>query len=52
MLFFGFRMPEKSTRKAGVEVCGRSLRPAFNWKRNTLSTQSLPVHECAIIGFA
>ena len=27
MLFFGCKMSEKSTKKAGLEVCGRSLRP-------------------------
>ena len=45
MLFFGCRMPEKSTRKAGFEVCGWSLCPVFDWERNMPSKESLLVHE-------
>ena len=45
-LFLGCGMPEESTRKAGFEVCGQSLRPVFDWERSTPSRQSLPVHEC------
>jgi len=48
MLFFGCRIPEESTRKAGFEVCERSLRLVFDWERNTPLRQSLPVHECNI----
>ena len=33
-LFFSCRTPEKSTRKAGFEVCGWSLRPVFDRERN------------------
>jgi len=47
-LFFGCKTPEKSTRKAGFEVCGWSLRPVFDWERNTASKESLPVRECNI----
>ena len=47
-LFFSCKMPEESTKKAGFEVCGRSLRPVFDRERNTPSRQSLPVHECNI----
>ena len=50
-LFFGCRTPEKSTRKAGFEVCGRSLRPVFDWERNTPSRQSLPVHDRLCLAF-
>jgi len=45
-LFFGCGTPEESTRKGGFEVCGQSLRPVFDWKRDTPSRRSLPVHEC------
>ena len=45
-LFFGCRTPEKLAKKAGSEVCGRSLRPVFDWERSTPSRQSLPVREC------
>ena len=30
MVFFSCRIPEKLTRKAGLRVCGWSLRPIFN----------------------
>ena len=33
MLFLSCRMPEKSTRKTGFKVCGRLLRPVFNWEK-------------------
>ena len=33
------KTPEEQTRKAGFQVCGRSLRPVFNWERNTPSRQ-------------
>ena len=41
ILFFSCRMPDKLTRKAGFEICGRLLRPVFDWERNTPSRQSL-----------
>ena len=47
-LFFSCIMPEKSTRKAGLEVCRWSLHPVFDWERNTRSRQNLPVCECNI----
>ena len=47
-LFFGCRTPEKLTRKAGLEVCGRLLRLVIDWERNTPSRQSLPVRESNI----
>ena len=47
-MLFGCRTPEKSTRKAGFEVCGWSLHPVLDWERNTPSKESLPVHECNI----
>jgi len=47
-LFFGCKTPEESTRKAGFEVCGQSLRLVFDWERITPSRHSLPVHECNI----
>ena len=51
MQFFGCRTPEESTRKAGFEVCGQSLRPVFDWERNTPSRQSLPVHDRLCLAF-
>ena len=47
-LFFSCTMPEKLTRKAGLEVCRWLLHLVFDWERNTRSRQSLPVRECNI----
>ena len=47
-LFFGSKMPEKSTRKAGFKIYGCLLRLVFNWERITPSKESLPVRECNI----
>jgi len=35
-----------NTRKAGYEACGKSVNPVFNWERNLLSKQCLPVRNC------
>jgi len=56
MLFFACMTPEKWSRKTSLKICGWSLRPVFDWERNTPSRQSLPVrqvlfsHYCLHIG--
>ena len=51
MLFFGCRTPEESIRKTGLEVCGWSLCPVFDWERNTPLRQSLPEHNRLCLAF-
>ena len=48
MVFFGCRMPDKSTRKADIKVCEQLLCQVFNGERNPPLMQSLPVHKCNI----
>ena len=38
-VFFSCRMPEKLTRKAGLEVCGWPLRSVFNLEKKTTFEQ-------------
>ena len=48
MVFFSCIMPEKSTSKAGLEVCEWLLQQVLDSERNLLSRQSLPVQKCNI----
>ena len=45
-MFLNCRMPEKSTRKARLEVCDESTQPVFEQEKNKPSNQKLHVHKC------